>query len=74
MRSCFRVVAILASLWIGASTSTPRTILIAKAQNERELNVYGTALVGAVRKIHRALQAPIPFHQDRSTRALPAKR
>lgn len=71
MRSCFRLVLTLSVIACGGFTSTSRAQedLVAKAQVEREINVYGTALVAQFDKFIEPFRKRYPFIKAQYSRA-----
>jgi iron(III) transport system substrate-binding protein len=68
MRSAFRVtIATLLLLWSWQATEA-QDDLVAKARNERELNVYGTALVTQFDKFSEPFRRRYPFVKTQYTR------
>jgi iron(III) transport system substrate-binding protein len=68
MRFAFRVtVAILLCLWSGQAAKA-QDDLVAKAQNERELNLYGTALAGQFDKFAEPFRRRYPFIKTQYSR------
>lgn len=69
MRSCFRVVlTVILAIWGGAVTHA-QDELAAKAQAEREVNVYGTALVAQFDKFIEPFKKRYPFIKPQYSRA-----
>jgi ABC-type Fe3+ transport system substrate-binding protein len=71
MQPGFRVViSVVISLWVWYHAEVSgQDDLIAKAQNERELVIYGTALVGQFEKFSEPFRRRYPFIKTQYTRA-----
>ncbi|HWH79206.1 MAG TPA: extracellular solute-binding protein, partial [Candidatus Binatus sp.] len=68
MRFAFRMtIAVLILLWSGRA-ALAQDDLVAKAQKERELNVYGTALVAQFEKFSEPFRRRFPFIKTQYTR------
>ena len=69
MRFVYRSTIAILLLLLGAAAAYAQDDLVAKARNERELNVYGTALVTQFDKFSEPFKRRYPFVKTQYTRA-----